>query len=180
MPPTQTSMTRLWSVTWDVHFLKNFPANWSASTSRTFSLLRNTRHRTTSYVLPLSTLAKSCHSHSFLSNLTNNILLPAYKLLFLSSPSSQSLLTLMPWTWHASSSLPKRKKRHYIEGLSFYCGQAGHWTFTCPTSQPIDMSKLFKTSMTLQLLSLPHTVSRTWGKNSPWVKMHSGTKAKCF
>ena len=74
---SQTLITRLYNVIWDMHSLKNFSATWSASISRTLptiSWFRNTRHKKTSYELLPLILAKSCKADSFLSKLVNNIL----------------------------------------------------------------------------------------------------------
>ena len=167
MPPAQISLTRPWSVTWDVQFLKNFLANWSTSTSRiwpTISLFRNARHRTINYVLPQLTLAKSCHAYSLLSNLINNILLPTHKLLFLSLPPSPLFLMLMPWTWHTPSSLPKRKNAAALKTYTFIVVKLITKLFPALLSQLMNMSRPFKTFKTLQLPSLLQTVCRTWEK----------------
>ena len=147
-----------------MHFLKNFLVNWSSLISRTLpttSLFRNVRPRITSYVLPLLILAKSCYAYSLLSKLTNNILLLAYKLLFLSLLSSQSALMPMPWTWHASSLLLKKKNTAALKAYTFTVVNLNTEPFPLLLSQLMNMLELFKTFKTLQLPSLPQKLFRT-------------------
>ena len=166
-----------------MNFLKNIPAQWSVSISRTLLTIRwfrNARHKTISYMPPLLTFAKSSNAYSILSKLVNNTFLPALKLLFLLPLLSQLLLMLMPWTWHASSLLLKKRNTTRLKAYIFTLVKLVTKLFFALSSQPIDMLKPFKTPRTFQLPSLLQKLLRTWDKNNLSARMRSGTKAKCF
>ena len=115
-------------------------------------------------MLLLLIVAKLFNAYSFLSKLVNNTLLLAFKLLFLLLSLSQPFLRLMPGTWHALKLLLKRKNAAGLKVNAFIMVKPVTKPFSALLSQPINMSRPFKSLKTPQLLSLLQTLLRTGEK----------------